>query len=159
MEINEGEMLQLSQWALNEILAQASASVRGIQLESVVDEEDRSSRDNILTISSEELSLLVESAAGVQNATEVIKNSEVVEKREEHSEGRIKDRGEEDKTSTQHDPGKTPNYYNKKRAAKMTFSCSLIDGGSFDSENIDYMLGQGKSQFVDHSWILEQTHP
>ena len=48
MESSESEIFELSQWSLNEILAQASASARGIVLDSEVDERDRENQSKMV---------------------------------------------------------------------------------------------------------------
>ena len=66
MESSESEIFELSQWSLKEILAQASASAKGIVLDSEVDERDRESQNKNVRITNRQLMVLIQSAAGAE---------------------------------------------------------------------------------------------
>ena len=64
MESSESEVIELSEWSLNELLAQASATARGIVLDSNVDKKDKENQNKIIRITNGMLRILIQSAAG-----------------------------------------------------------------------------------------------
>ena len=119
--MDESEVIELSEWSLNELLAQASATARGV-VHSRVDEKDKENNDKMIRITNRTLRILMQSAAGEEvDDVETDEDVNDVETDED-----VKEEGED----SEEEYLATDPPHNRYKASKMTYSCSLIDGES-----------------------------